>query len=84
MNTPRDILSDLRTHLEVEIQAGRRRAPLDPAAVKAFLLGAEPAPAAAPVAARTHRPAAAATAVIALSRESVTSMMSVITIPSFI
>lgn len=62
MNTPRDILADLRTHLEVEIQAGRRRAPLDPAAVKAFLLGAEPAPAAAPVAARTHRPAAAASA----------------------
>ena len=39
MNTPRDILSDLRPHLEIEIQAGRRRAPLDPATVQAFLLG---------------------------------------------
>ena len=55
MNTPRDILADLRTHLEVEIQAGRRRAPLDPAVAKAFLLGAPAAPAA--VAATEHRPA---------------------------
>ncbi len=58
MNTPRDILADLRTHLEVEIQAGRRRAPLDPAVVKSFLLGDAAAPAA--VAATEHRPAAPA------------------------
>ena len=57
MNTPRDILADLRTHLEIEIQAGRRHAPLDPAAVKEFLLGA--APPAAAVSAETKRPAAA-------------------------
>lgn len=56
MNVPRDILADLRVHLETEIQAGRRRAPIDPDVAKAFLLG--DAPAAAAVAAATRSPIA--------------------------
>ena len=46
MPIPRDLLEDVRTYVDVEIQAGRRRAPLDPAAVAEFLAAA---PAAAPV-----------------------------------
>ncbi|MGI5869751.1 MAG: uracil-DNA glycosylase [Kiritimatiellia bacterium] len=37
MRIPKDIYGDLRRHLEVEMQAGRRFAPLDPAAAAAFL-----------------------------------------------
>ncbi|MBQ9726938.1 MAG: uracil-DNA glycosylase [Kiritimatiellae bacterium] len=74
MNVPRDILADLRTHLEVEIQAGRRRAPIDPAVAQDFLLGvapAAPAPAptrpAAPPAPPAPAPAASASTPSALA-----------------
>ena len=35
MAVPRDILEDLKTFVEVEIQAGRRMAPVDAAAAAA-------------------------------------------------
>lgn len=64
MPVPRDILEDLKTYVEVEIQAGRRMAPVDAAAAAAFLAAKPAAPAAVPaaatVAATVHRPAAAA------------------------
>ena len=72
MAVPRDILEDLRTYVEVEIQAGRRMAPVDAAAAAAFLAAKPEAPAAVPaaaaaagtapatVAATVHRPAAPA------------------------
>ncbi len=68
MPVPRDILEDLRTYVEVEIQAGRRMSPVDAEAAAAFL-AAKPEDGAAgaqggshgvlapPVAATTHRPA---------------------------
>jgi len=67
MPVPREILSELRTFLDVEIQAGRRHAPLDPGAVSAFLSAARPsapaaaapAPVAASVSATVHVPAPA-------------------------
>ncbi|MBQ7667654.1 MAG: hypothetical protein IJS46_06640, partial [Kiritimatiellae bacterium] len=31
-----EILADVKTHLEIEIQAGRRRQPLDPSVLAAF------------------------------------------------
>ena len=47
MPVPQEILRELRTFLDVEIQSGRRHAPLDPEAVSAFLKSAaRPAPAA--------------------------------------
>ena len=65
MPVPSEILEDLRTFVEVEIQAGRRMSPVDAEAAAAFL-AAKPAPsavpadaavaAAPPVAATTHRP----------------------------
>lgn len=66
----REILSDLRTHLEMELQAERRKAPLDSAVAAAFLAAApaKPAPAAAaapaprPGTVREPAPAAAAAA----------------------
>ena len=74
MSVPREILEDLRTFVEVEIQAGRRMAPVDAEAAAAFLAAKPEAPAAAPaaggshgvlappVAATVHRPAAPASA----------------------
>ena len=40
MPVPQEILRELRTFLDVEIQSGRRHAPLDPEAVSAFLKSA--------------------------------------------
>lgn len=71
MAVPRDILEDLKTFVEVEIQAGRRMAPVDAEAAAAFLAAKPAAPAAAPaaagpaaatVAATVHRPATPASA----------------------
>ena len=75
MAVPRDILEDLKTFVEVEIQAGRRMAPVDAEAAAAFLAAKPAAPAAVPaaaggshgvlappVAATVHRPAAPASA----------------------
>jgi len=69
MAVPRDILEDLKTFVEVEIQAGRRMAPVDAEAAAAFLAAKPAAPAAAPaaagpatvtVSATVHQPAAPA------------------------
>ena len=49
MAVPRDILEDLKTFVEVEIQAGRRMAPVDAKAAAAFLAAKPEAPAAVPV-----------------------------------
>ena len=65
MPVPRDILEDLKTFVEVEIQAGRRMAPVDASAAAAFLAAKPEAAAAVPtvpaaagtVAATVHRPA---------------------------
>ena len=46
MSVPREILEDLRTFVEVEIQAGRRMAPVDTEAAAAFLAAKPEAPAA--------------------------------------
>ena len=41
MAVPRDILEDLKTFVEVEIQAGRRMAPVDAEAAAACRSGAQ-------------------------------------------
>ena len=51
MPVPRDLLAAVRTYLDVEIQSGRRRQPLDPAVVADFLAPPAPAPAAPPASA---------------------------------
>lgn len=65
MRIPKDIHDDLRRHLEAEIVAGRRFAPLDKAAVAAFLAipeGEAPAETRAPQAGKTPAVAAQAPA----------------------
>lgn len=59
MPLPKDLLAAVRTHLDIEIQSGRRRQPLDPAVVAAFLAPPSPPPSPAPAVATAPSAAAA-------------------------
>lgn len=48
MPLPKDLLAAVRTHLDIEIQSGRRRQPLDPAVVAEFLAPPSTPPPSAP------------------------------------